>query len=105
MTLIVVQLGFGSFEPPKECREFMKARGSPNHAHDLDDMPRTDPQLIEWVQTLQHEEGDLVVLEIPDGTDWMIVDAYGDEYVAERHKTWEWPECWIEPPEKEKQED
>lgn len=53
---------------------------------------RDDPALAQTVEDLGEEASDfcsdLEVIEIPDGTDWVIEEYDGKEWVAERHKTW-----------------
>lgn len=53
---------------------------------------RNDSRLVDVVETLgQAASGpnaELVVICIPDGVDWGIADYDGDEWVAERHRTW-----------------
>lgn len=53
---------------------------------------RNDPALVRVVEELGESAGDiysrLKVIEIPDGVDWVIYDYDGDEWVAERHRTW-----------------
>ena len=56
------------------------------------DIPRDDPDLIKVVKELAGEaSGDcanLAVVEIPDGTEWVIEEYDGFEWVAEKHRTW-----------------
>lgn len=57
------------------------------------DIPRDDPDLVKVVETLgDYANGratDLKIVEIPDDVDW-IIEEYddGQEWVAERHRTW-----------------
>jgi hypothetical protein len=58
-------------------------------------VPRNDKDLIEVIEELGSEvAGDehaaLHIVEILDGVDWFIEcnDEFGNEWVAERHRTW-----------------
>lgn len=56
------------------------------------ELERDDPILIEVVKLLGTEANgkfaDLKIVEIPDGTDYVIEDYEGVEHVAEVHQTW-----------------
>jgi hypothetical protein len=57
------------------------------------DIPRDDPKLVEVVETLGSKRasslmGELVVREIPDGTNWEIDDYDGMETIHEVHRSW-----------------
>jgi len=56
------------------------------------DEKRDDPRIVACVETLGDKangtHAKLVVVEIPDGTDWEIDEYDGIETVAEKHKTW-----------------
>jgi len=59
---------------------------------DDDDIPRDDPDLIAVVEELGVEANSryasLKVVEIPDGTRWVIDEYDGYEHVAEEHQVW-----------------
>lgn len=56
------------------------------------DIDRDDPDLVAVVELLQGEAGDdcssLKVVEIPDDVDYEIEEYDGNEWVAEKHRTW-----------------
>ena len=56
------------------------------------DIPRDDPALIKLVEEMgERANGDcahLKVIEIPDGIDFEIEEYDGNEWVAEKHRTW-----------------
>ena len=56
------------------------------------DIPRNDPALIQVVEQMGEASwstvSELKVVEIPDDVDWYIEEYDGDEWVAERHRTW-----------------
>lgn len=53
---------------------------------------RRDPLLVKCVETLGKKANDscsnLVVVEIPDGIEYEIEEYDGQEWVAEKHRTW-----------------
>ncbi len=53
---------------------------------------RADPTLIEVVQIMGSKANGrcakLKVIEIPDGIEWEIKEYDGNEWVAEKHRTW-----------------
>ena len=58
-------------------------------------VPRNDKDLIEVIEELgsklaSDEYAELHIVEIPDGVDWVIEanDEFGNEWVAERHRSW-----------------
>ena len=58
----------------------------------LDDIPRDDPQFVAVVEELESKAGaplaNLVVIEIPDDVEWVLVEYDGNEWIAEKHRTW-----------------
>jgi hypothetical protein len=56
------------------------------------DIKRDDPALVQVVEQLGDEANGLysilAVVDIPDDVEWMIVDSYGQEHIAEVHRTW-----------------
>ena len=56
------------------------------------DIPRDDPILIKVIQELGDAAdgfvADLKIVDIPDDVDWYIEEYDGNEWVAERHRTW-----------------
>lgn len=53
---------------------------------------RTDPLLVEVVETLGREasghHAELKIIEIPDDIEWTVQEYDGWEWVAEKHRTW-----------------
>lgn len=93
---IVVNRCYGGFSLSEKA---VAELGGDWHEYGLDDPDdpfssnwRTDPKLIEVVERLG-EEADgrfamLEVVEIPDDVDWTICQYDGNEWVAEKHRTW-----------------
>ena len=79
----------------------MEERGKSNeewekHTLRERDIPRNDPKLIQVVEELggEHRKGasgrcaELVIVEIPDDVEWEIEEYDGNEWIAEKHRTW-----------------
>jgi hypothetical protein len=62
--------------------------------HNLAQRPedRTDPDLIEVIEELGEEANgnfaDLKIVKIPSNIKWQIMEYDGDEWIAEKHRTW-----------------
>jgi len=56
------------------------------------DIPRDDPELVAIVEKLGEdswgEYAELLVVEVPDDVEWYIEEYDGQEWIAERHRTW-----------------
>lgn len=56
------------------------------------DIRRDCPHLVKVVEELGSRANsayaDLKVVQIPDGVEWQIDEYDGNEWVAERHRTW-----------------
>jgi len=56
------------------------------------DIERTDKDLIAVVEELGEEASgscaELKVVEIPDGTDWVLSEYAGVERIEEKHRSW-----------------
>ena len=63
-----------------------------NHYWSCYDIDRTDPVLVDVVETLGVEadgsHASLAVVEIPDGISYEINEYDGIEHIAETHRTW-----------------
>jgi hypothetical protein len=56
------------------------------------DLPRDDPLLVQVVEELGDASSgscaELRVVDIPEMVDWIVEEYDGNEWVAERHRTW-----------------
>ena len=87
---VVINKCFGGFSISKEAAEFIGV--------DWDgygfmfDQDRSNPKLVECIEALGKEANgkyaDLKVVEIPDGTDYLVEEYDGREWISERHQTW-----------------
>lgn len=63
-----------------------------SHCMSRRDIERTDPLLIECVETLGDDANgmcaELKIIEIPDGIDYEITEYDGLESIKERHRSW-----------------
>ena len=70
----------------------LKGIGWPNADFYDRDIPRDDAALIRVVEELGDAANgacaDLKIVEVPDDVDWYIEEYDGNEWVAERHRTW-----------------
>lgn len=66
----------------------------PETAKHIDSRPddRSDPDLIRIVEELgdaaNGAAAELAIVEIPDGTDYVVEEYDGTEWIAETHRTW-----------------
>lgn len=71
--------------------EYYIARNNDNF-RDID-IHRDDPALVQTVKDLGKEShgfcAHLKVVTIPDDVEWEIAEYDGNEWVAEKHRTWE----------------
>ena len=61
--------------------------------HDFcDGEKRADPDLVAIIEEMDEESfgefAELRIVEIPDDVEWQIEEYDGDEWVAEKHRTW-----------------
>lgn len=90
---IVINTCYGGFGLSKEAfAQYCKETGTNPKAVGDWEMPRDNPVLIRIVEEMgEAADGSyaaLKVVEIPDGVNWCIEDYDGQEWVAERHRTW-----------------
>lgn len=86
---IVVNRCYGGFGLSEEAFKFL---GLKWEGYEYADIERTDPKLVECVETLGDKANGsyakLEVIEIPDGTEYEIDDYDGIETIHEVHQSW-----------------
>ena len=88
---IVINACYGGFGLSKEALALFNERSGAVVTYDFN-IKRNDPILVEIVEQLgEAADGDyaeLKVIEIPDDVQWQIEEYDGNEWIAERHRTW-----------------
>lgn len=89
---VVINTRFGSFGLSDRALDLycvLKGYQRIDNCHDIE---RDDPVLVQVVEELGFEASDLFselkVVEIPDDVDWIIQEYDGEEWIAEKHRTW-----------------
>lgn len=90
---VVLNKCYGGFSLSKEACEYLNLDDSYNGWYDWDVDKRTDPKLVECVETLGREKASgqfacLKVVEVPDDVEWEITYHDGYEFVEEKHRRW-----------------
>ena len=56
------------------------------------DIERNDPALVQVVKEMANDahrySDELKIIKIPDGVEWEIQECDGNEWIAEKHRTW-----------------
>jgi hypothetical protein len=88
---IVINDCHGAFGLSKTALALFNERAGAIIANE-DDIKRNNPILVEIVEQLGEaangEFAELKVVEIPDDAEWTIQEYDGDEWIAEKHRTW-----------------
>ena len=93
MHKIVINSQYGGFSLSDKARNLycQKVNENPDLLFDFN-IPRDDPALVEIVEELLDEANglcaNLKVVEIPDDVDWIVCEYDGNEWIAEKHRTW-----------------
>ena len=88
---IVINACYGGFGLSKEALALFNERSGTTitYEHDIE---RNNPILVEIVEQLGESAGsrfaELKVVEIPDDVVWGIEEYDGNEWIAEKHRTW-----------------
>ena len=92
---VVINNRYGGFSLSEAgIARYLELKGieCPNDGFFDRDIPRDDPILIKVFEELGYAASgfcaDLKIVEVPDGVDWYIEEYDGNEWVAERHRTW-----------------
>jgi hypothetical protein len=94
MQKIVINACYGGFGVCKEIADIFGLKWSDQYGATGDrDIKRDDPRLVEAVERLGDKAGyeysKLKIAEVPDGVEWQIEEYDGNEWVSEKHKTWD----------------
>ena len=88
---IVINDCYGGFGLSKEALALYNERSGTVVTYDIE-IKRNDPILVEIVEQLGEDAGhrfsQLKVVEIPDDVVWGIEEYDGNEWIAEKHRTW-----------------
>ena len=89
---IAINTCYGGFGLSKEAYEFLGMTWDRfGYAYNSDEK-RTDPKLIECIETLGEKANgscvSLKVIDIPDDVNWTISEYDGREAVEEVHRVW-----------------
>ena len=88
---IVINTRYGGFGLSKEALALFNERSGAVVTYDFN-IKRNDPILVEIVEQLgEAADGDfaeLKVVKIPDDVQWQIEEFDGNEWIAEKHRTW-----------------
>ena len=88
---IVINACYGGFGLSKEALALFNERSGTTitYEHDIE---RNNPILVEIVEQLGESANtrfsELKVVEIPDDVEWGIEEYDGNEWIAEKHRTW-----------------
>ena len=85
---IAINRCYGGFSLSQKAQEALATLGIEDHY----ELKRNDPKLIEVIEKLGPEANsrfsELKIVEIPDDVEWEIKEYDGQEWVAEKHRTW-----------------
>jgi len=88
---IVINTCYGGFGLSKEALALFNERTGTVITYDIE-IKRNDPILVEIVEQLGESANgrfaELKVVEIPDDVVWGIEEYDGNEWIAEKHRTW-----------------
>ena len=88
---IVINACYGGFELSKEALALFSERSGTTITYE-GNIERNNPILVEIVEQLgEAADGnyaELKVVDIPDDVQWQVEEYDGNEWVAEKHRTW-----------------
>ena len=90
---IVINKCYGGFGLSEEAMEmYLEKKGMQGENLHDSEIERNDPVLVEVVEELgilaSGKYAEVEVVDIPDDVEWEIEEYDGNEWVAERHRTW-----------------
>jgi hypothetical protein len=88
---IIINTCYGGFGLSEKALALFNERSGTVNTYERD-IPRNNPILVEIVEQLGEAadggHAELKVVEIPDDVKWQIEEYDGNEWVAEKHRTW-----------------
>ena len=93
MPRVVINRCYGGFcLSDKAAAKYCEVRSLDINGFSEHDICRDDPVLVEVVEELGDEASGnfakLSIVDIPEDVQWYVDDYDGNEWVAERHRTW-----------------
>lgn len=90
---VVINKCFGGFGLSDKAVDWLTAKGVDDAGAYTFDDDRSNPLLVECVETLGDAEASgtcakLKVVEVPDDVQWDISEYDGRETIVERHRSW-----------------
>lgn len=91
---VVINICYGGFGlSDRAIREYRQMAGITDPNWYDRDVPRDDPYLIKIVRDLgmaaNGAHANLKIVEVPPDVEWQIEEYDGNEWVAEKHRTWQ----------------
>ena len=91
MKVVINSCYYGGFSLSDKALDMYKQLSNKYEIYDFE-LDRTDPVLIQIVETLGAEANEhfakLRIIEIPDDVEWEITEYDGSELVEEVHRKW-----------------
>jgi hypothetical protein len=92
MKKIVINTDYGGFGLSDQALAEYEKRTGAQFVYE-NDIARDDPELIAvieflGVQACNGAHSKLKIVEIPEDVEWIIQDYDGQEWIAEKHRTW-----------------
>ena len=88
---IVINKCYGGFGLSKEAQELYSKYAGVSKCREYD-LVRNDPHLVRVVEELKEnadgQYSELKVVDIPDDVEYTIEEYDGQEWIAEKHRTW-----------------
>ena len=88
---IIINTCYGGFGLSEEALTLFNERSGTVNTYERD-ITRNNPILVEIVEQLGEAadggHAELKVVDIPDDVQWQIEEYDGNEWVAEKHRTW-----------------
>jgi hypothetical protein len=90
---VVINVCYGGFcLSERAAREYKDMAGITDEKWYDRDIPRDDPYLIKIIRDLgmsaNGAHANLKIVEVPPDVEWQIEEYDGNEWVAEKHRTW-----------------